>query len=56
MVIFTRSGLLLTSVDTPRDLARETLYSSNGIGRPREDSYPLSNNPVWSRERLSRLL
>ena len=36
MVILTRLGLLLTSVDTPRDLARETLYSSNGIGRPRE--------------------
>ena len=46
MLILMRLGLLLTSVDTPRDLARETLYSSNGIGRPREDSYPLSNNPV----------
>ena len=48
MVILTRSGLLLTSVDTLRDRARETLYSSNGIGRPHEDLYPLSNNPVWN--------
>ena len=56
MVILTRSCLLLTSVDTPRDLAQGTLYSSNGIGRPREDWYPLSNNPVWNRERPRRLL
>ena len=56
MVILTRSSLLLTTVDTPRDLAWETLYSSNGIGLPREDLYPLSNNPVWNREHLSRLL
>ena len=56
MVILTRPGLLLTSVKTPMDLARETLYSSNGIGRPREDSYLLSNNPVWNREGLRRLL
>ena len=56
MVILTRSGLLLTSVDTPRDIARETLYSSKGIGSPHEDSYLLSNNPVWNRERLRRLL
>ena len=56
MVILMRSGLLLTSENTPRDLAWETLYSSNGIGRPREDSYPLSNNPVWNRESLHRLL
>ena len=55
MVILMRSGLLLTSVDTPRDLAQETLYSSNGISRPHEYSYPLSNNPVWNRERLRRL-
>ena len=56
MVILTRSGLLLTSVNTPRDLARETLYSSNGIGRPREDSYSLSDTPVWNQERLRRHL
>ena len=47
MVILTRWGLLLTSGDTPRDLSQETLYSSNGVGRPREDFYLLSNNPVW---------
>ena len=56
MIILTGSGLLLTSVNTQRDLARETLYSSNGIGRHHEDSYPLSNNPVWNREHLPRLL
>ena len=56
MAIPSRLGLLLTSVNTPRDLARETLYCSNGIGRPCEDSYPLSNNPVWNRELLRRLL
>ena len=56
MVILKRLRLLLASVDTPRNLAQETLYSSNGIGRPREDSYLLSNNPVWNREGLRRLL
>ena len=55
MLLLTRSGLLLTSADTPKGLAQETLYFSGGIGRLLEDSFPRSNNLLQTREHLCRL-